>query len=247
MANQDADIIILTEFYFCKNAKPFIQEAFEESGYDYRFTHNKREKENEVIIAWRRVLFEFEGVEATLTTKYNNKPNFLVVHLKSNNGTRIALAGLRITLKSYQKRKDQMIFALNQLKGYDNVIIGGDFNNLRRGTKIQEWNLKVIQDLCYIYNFNPMHTPKGQSIYEEQGTSVAFEFAEDHFITKGKNVKMEEYYYEREFAENNQDIYMFGKDFQVYNKTIKKVTWSIPFGSGIPDHAMIIGKFIIEE
>ena len=241
-----ADIVILTEFYFCKNAEIFIKEAFDDYGYDYRFTHNKKEKENEVLIAWKKELFEFESEEVTLTTKYNNKPNFLMVHLKTSNGIKIVVAGLRITMKSYKERKEQMLFALNQLKNYENVIIGGDFNNLRRETIVEEWNLKVIEDLCHIYKINPMHTPEGQSIYQEQGVSLAYEFAEDHFITKGNSIKMKEYHYDRGFTKDNPDIYLFEGNFQVYNNDINKVTWSIPFGSGIPDHAMIMGKFVLE-
>lgn len=246
LINKGADIVILTEFYFCKNAEIFIKEAFDDYGYDYRFTHNKKEKENEVLIAWKKELFEFESEEVTLTTKYNNKPNFLMVHLKTSNGIKIVVAGLRITMKSYKERKEQMLFALNQLKNYENVIIGGDFNNLRRETIVEEWNLKVIEDLCHIYKFNPMHTPEGQSIYQEQGVSLAYEFAEDHFITKGNSIKMKEYHYDRGFTKDNPDIYLFEGNFQVYNNDINKVTWSIPFGSGIPDHAMIMGKFVLE-
>lgn len=58
---------------------------------------------------------------------------------------------------------------------------------------------------------------------------------------------MKEYYYDRGFTKNNPDIYLFGGDFQVYNNDIKKVTWSIPFGSGIPDHAIILGVLVLEK
>ena len=247
LINKGADIVILTEFYFCKNAEIFIKEAFDDYGYDYRFTHNKKEKENEVLIAWKKELFEFESEEVTLTTKYNNKPNFLMVHLKTSDGIKIVVAGLRITMKSYKERKEQMIFALEQLKKHENVIMGGDFNNLRRETTVKEWNLKVIEDLCHVYKFNTAHTPEGQSIYQEQGVSLAYEFAEDHFITKGNSIKMKEYHYDRGFTKDNPDIYLFEGNFQVYNNNINKVTWSIPFGSGIPDHAIILGKFVLDE
>lgn len=247
LINKNADIIILTEFCFCKNSEAFIQSVFSELGYDFRATENKKHGQNEVLIAWKKELFVIGDVEITETTKGNNKPNLLVVHLKKiSNDMKIVIAGLRITMKPYEKRKEQMVFALEQLKKYENVIIGGDFNNLRRETDVKEWNLDVIQDLCHNYKFNPIHTPKGQSIYQEEGTSIAYEFAEDHFITKGKNVDMRKYYYDRGFTRNNQEIYLFGGDFQVYNNNINKVTWSIPFGSGIPDHAMIMGKFVLE-
>lgn len=244
LINKGADIVILTEFYFCKNAEIFIKEAFDDYGYDYRFTHNKKEKENEVLIAWKKELFEFESEEITPTTKCNNKPNFLMVHLKTSDGIKIVVAGLRITMKSYKERKEQMIFALKQLKKHGNVIMGGDFNNLRRGTTVKEWNLKVIKDLCHVYKFTA-HTPEGQSIYQEQGVSLAYEFAEDHFVTKN-SIKMKEYHYDRGFTKDNPDIYLFEGNFQVYNNNINKV-WSIPFGSGIPDHAIILGKFVLDE
>ena len=70
LINKGADIVILTEFYFCKNAEIFIKEAFDDYGYDY-FTHNK-EKENEVLIAWKKSYLNLSE-EVTLTTKYNNK------------------------------------------------------------------------------------------------------------------------------------------------------------------------------
>lgn len=236
------DIAIITEFSFCKNADTFNKEVFDDYGYDYRFTNNKYEKENEVLIAWKKDLFEYVGEEVTLTTARNNKPNFLVVHLKTrHHGIKLTVAGLRITLQSYKKRKQQMEYALEQLSNYKNVIIGGDLNNLRRGTPIKEWNIKVIEELCSTYQFNPLHTPSGQSIYQERSLTKEYEFAEDHFITKGSNIKMEKYCYDRNFIKGNDKAYPYGKDFQIYKYDKKNVTWSIPFGSGIPDHAILCG------
>lgn len=246
LISSNADIIVLTEFCFCKNAEMFIEEVFSKS-YDYKFTDNIKENQNEVLIAWKKELFEFEGEEATTTTSNNNKPNFLIVHLKTSNGIRVVVGGIRITLKSYKERKEQMKFALNQLREYEDVIIGGDFNNLRRGTEVEEWNLRVMQELCKEYGFNSIHTPEGQSIYQEQAESIDYEFAEDHFITKGSKIKMKEKYYNRDFTRKNPDVYLFGGDFQVYNHNLKRVTWSIPFGSGIPDHAIISGEIVIEN
>ncbi|MEK6453326.1 hypothetical protein [Caldifermentibacillus hisashii] len=241
LISKSSDIVILTEFCFCNNAEVFLKEAFESNGYDYNFTNNKEEKQNEILIAWKKELFKFQNKEAVKTTNLNNKPNCLIVNLIDNNGKNITVVGLRITIKSYRERKEQMTYVLEKIKDYDNVIIGGDFNNLRRGASIAEWNLNVIEELCEKYNAN-LYTPTGQSIYQEQGESFDYEFPEDHFITKG-NIQMKEYTYNREFTRKNPDVYLFKGDFQVYNNNLKRVTWSIPFGSGIPDHAILQGKF----
>lgn len=245
LINKSADIVILTEFCHCNNSEVFIKETFTNKGYDYRFTNNKTDKQNDVLIAWKQELFKFQSVEVIKTTKVNNMPNFLIVHLKNNSGNKVSIAGLRITLKSYINRREQMVYALEKVKDYENIILGGDFNNLRRGTAIKEWNLNEILKICNKYEFD-LHTPEGQSIYQEQAQSLDFEFAEDHFITKGTNIKMREYYYDRGFTKKNPDVYLFKGDFQVYNDRVKRVTWAIPFGSGIPDHAILQGEFELE-
>ena len=71
-------------------------------------------------------------------------------------------------------------------------------------------------------------------------------FQEDHFLVS-KGIEVNDVHYCRNFAKCNSDIYLHGEDFQVYNSQIRTVTWTIPFGSGVPDHAMLIADFEMLE
>lgn len=45
----------------------------------------------------------------------------------------------------------------------------------------------------------------------------------------------------------NQATNKDGRNFSIYDKELKKDIWSIKFGCGIPDHAILSGEFILEK
>lgn len=246
---QNPDILILTEFSFCENASEFLKNVFDGRNYDYypkEKTENSKNEQNEILIAWRRELFDvcIDKCIYSIVTFENNKPNFLLVDLiEKKTRQELVVAGVRITMaeniplngtedekkKAYQiqakKRYNQMQYVYKQLKNFDRVIMGGDFNNYRRGTELKDWNIGRI--LCDNKEYR-IYTPKGQSIKEKRSIrGEEYEFAEDHFVTK--NCEIENEIYDRCFVFRDRK-YINGEDLS---------DWK--YLSGYPDHAILIG------
>ena len=258
-----AELVVLTEFCFCKNTQEFLENYLEEQGYDYfprKDMYQSEDRQNMVLLAWKKEFFEPVGsIEEAAwhakTTKTNNVPNFARVNLKDKQGIEFTLAGVRITMASritancgeeelreqqFQEqatlRREQMEYVLRSLQGFSRVVVVGDFNNYRRGTSCRDWNVNYLN--CGL-PFE-VHTPMGQSIYEEKATSPDYEFPEDHFMTAGCNIKFCRY--DRTFTKNDPEIYSQGSNFCLYDQENNKVTWRIPYGCGYPDHAILIGE-----
>lgn len=245
---QNPDIVILTEFAFCNNSQEFLNQTFTNRGYRFypeQKTKNTINEQNEILVAWRDNLFEKTSESTYMETSYkNNNPNCCIVHLKEKLGNRkLTVAGLRITMakyipqnvsdkemqKLYQEqanlRRKQMEQVISFVEKENTVLIVGDFNNYRRGTMLKNWNISQIN--CGKKKFT-IYTPKGQSIYEEQGKDVNHEFAEDHFIAK--NCYIKNYQYDRDFVYSNKQVYTAGKDLSDW-ETLKSY----------PDHAILYG------
>lgn len=240
---QDSDFFILTEFCKTQNYKSFIQTYLVNKGYDYVLSNNPA-NHNDILVAWKRdrytVLEKVNNIETDHIT-----PNFVYVKLKDTNGFEFVLAGVRITTeKHYENRKKQLRFVLDSLKLYDRVIIGGDFNCLRRKTTRKEWNISILSQISKQSGFK-LVTPKGQSIFEENAISEEYEFAEDHFVVK--NMLIENEVYDRDFTDRYKDVYTHGKNFSVYDFASRRKMWSINFGSGIPDHAILSGSVFLND
>ena len=250
--NIKADIVILTEFVFCKNAHKFLQDTFAKHGYDYYPKAKTAIYEvNEILIAWKKDKLTL-GDEKTI---YNevcredwNVPNFLTISLVTTDGEILRVAGVRITMttenETVAKAEDRDINYEKQAKlrysemkkVYDElakltdddsvVLIAGDFNNYRRYTRRPEWNYKKITCEREYYT---SYTPKGDS-YDGDGKKFP-PAPEDHFITK--NCCIKDYSYNRDFALFDTSIYRRGKD------NFRGID------SPNPDHAMLIGTLII--
>lgn len=246
IVNCNADFFALTEFNKTENYFSFIEEYIKSKGYDYIITNNHEYKQNDVLLCWKRDLYDLiEIMDEIVTNGNNNIPNFAYVKLKrKSDGGEFVFAGARITLMDYSKRKEQFEFILNKLKPFDKVILVGDFNCLRRGTNEMNYNLRVMNDLCKIHDFE-LYTPNGQSIFQEQAKNTEFEFAEDNVVARG--IIISDYYYNRDFATKYSDIYINGKNFSIYDSRLRKNIWNIVIGSGIPDHAILIGEVDIEK
>lgn len=232
IADQDADIVVLTEFYNCINADAFLKQTFTDRGYSYETTKN--EGTNEVVVAWKDCCFTKVDVDNTaVTTKDNNVPNFLRVDLMDLNGEVISVIGTRIRIVDYVKRQEEMRFILAKAQKISNpIIMIGDFNNNRRETTVPDWSLKVIDSMLTESGF-VRYTPKGQSIYQEKSRrGYAYEFPEDHIMVRDMQVEIEDY--DRDFVYRALEHYPWGKDFQSgnYKQAIKP---------GFPDHAIVKG------
>lgn len=255
LVKQNPDLVVLTEFRFCKNSDDFLRQAFEERNYDYfpkEATHNTNNGQNEVLIAWRKELFECiqDGQSSVETTWENNHPNCVKVQLEEKiNGSNFTVVGLRITMakricndlgrsakqKALQEqanlRRCQMEYVYKLLEGCSRVLIAGDFNNYRRGSQLKNWNINQLNCMRKEYT---VYTPSGQSICEEEKSDKDYEFAEDHFIAKKCVIK--DYIYDRGFMNQEKKVYRLGKNFPDWNEL-----------NGFPDHAILCGDLWITE
>lgn len=236
IVSQEADIIVLTEFFYCMNAKEFLSNTFTSNGYDYETTQNTGA--NEVVIAWKKGIFQKRNVDKMAISQLdNNVPNYLRVDLEDWLGEVFTVIGSRIRMVDYVKRRDEMQFIINRVKQIQNpIIIAGDFNNNRRLTIEQNWNLNVIDTMLQPNGF-VRHTPEGQSIYQEKA-EYAYEFPEDHFMTRDLIIEIEAY--DREFVYRDPMNYPWGKDFQIYDYNMKRQRSIL---SCNPDHAILKGWF----
>lgn len=125
-------------------------------------------------------------------------------------------------------------------KDEETVIVCGDFNNYRRGYDNKIWCLNEVYQICKNNNFS-VKTPNGSSIYEEKPKDPKYEFPEDHFLLKGiKEKNFTLFPYDRDFVENDKNIYKWNRDFQVYlgkDKTGNNMYDSVP--TPFPDHAIL--------
>jgi len=253
---QGRDIIVFTEISAsCKNMKDFFHEI-SNLGYDYRITDNKQVKQNDVLVAWKRE--KYTVVDSGLSHKaIGDTPEVLMVEFIDNEsnesflvvGTRIKLCGNGEN--AWDLRRAQMNYLLTKVNEHypklKNVIIAGDFNNNRTDLEncagksfVDKWSIKVIDDIANKHGFKRCTPYSHGSIKGENSF-----FKEDHFLVKGFKESSVEY--SRTFTCDNKDIYLHGNDFEIYNFRVKRVIWSIPYGSGIPDHAILTGNFILEK
>jgi hypothetical protein len=117
-----------------------------------------------------------------------------------------------------------------------------DCNNLRRATTETSWNLYVVDHILSKGGFE-RHTPCGQSIFEEHAErGYAYEFAEDHLITRDIVVELGDY--DREFVRRDRIAYPWGKDFQTYDKEHSR---RVSVEPGFPDHAIVKGYLSTEK
>lgn len=130
-----------------------------------------------------------------------------------------------------------VISKLSVLTGPTMVVT--DSNNLRRGTKIKEWNLSVLDSMLAEIKYK-RNTPKGSSIYAAYPYLKEYEFAEDHIITNG--IRIVDIEYNREFVKRDPEIYKWGKDF---TKHIEGTNSNKQIKAGYPDHAIVKGYFVV--
>ena len=244
LLDQDADIIVLTEVVKNDNWSAFVQKM-REVGYESAISKN--ENANEVCILWKADLYQLRMVDDSLiTAKDNDNPNYLMVELKNRDDQKFNVVGYRIRVGSkesdneYEGRARQMKMVTERLATLtEPTIVVTDSNNLRRGATVEEWNLSVLDamlsEICFKRN-----TPDGSSIFEETAVSPEYEFAEDHIITRG--IEVRDVQYDRDFVKRDTDVYMWGQDF---TKLIEGTSVYKQIRVGYPDHAIVKGYFKI--
>ena len=202
------------------------------------------------MIAWKNNIFSIDRDHIEKPLACDNMPEALIVPLRWNK-RKFIVVGIRIKLFNYdydmRKKQFEKIMDLIKAKYIDRkyLIIGGDFNNNKSDYNScwwkDKWSLGVIDSIAK-ENQCIRVTPDaidGSSIYKRNNYIL---FQEDHFIVS-EGFEIKDIHYCRNFTKCNSDIYLHGEDFQVYNSQLRTVTWTIPFGSGIPDHAMLIADF----
>ena len=241
LIDQNADIIVLTELFQHSTIGYFWAEM-ERAGYQHAVTQN--DGTNEVGILWKKDVYTVRAVDdSVVTTMKNNHPNFLLVDLEDQNGQLVTVVGFRIRMVDYGERAEELEFVVNKVKEKKNpVLMIADCNNLRRETTETSWNLQGV-DLILSKSGFERHTPGGQSIFEEKADrGYAYEFAEDHLITRDIAVALGDY--ERDFVRRDRIAYPWGKDFQIYDKEHSRRASVEP---GFPDHAIVKGYFSRER
>ena len=241
LIDQNADIIVLTELFQHSTIGNFWAEM-ERAGYQHAVTQNNGT--NEVGILWKRDVYTFHAVDdSVVTTMKNNHPNFLLVDLEDQNGQFLTVAGFRIRMVDYSQRAEELKIVVNKAKEKKNpVLMIADCNNLRRETTETSWNLQVVDHILSQGGFE-RHTPCGQSIFEEHADrGYAYEFAEDHLITRDIVVELGDY--EREFVRRDRIAYPWGKDFQTHDKEHRR---RVSVEPGFPDHAIVKGYLSTEK
>lgn len=268
-AGTGADIVILTEFVFCKNAKDFLKSTFADEGYDYypkqNTNHDSQTRVNEVLIAWKKSKFKLDEEREIFRqdcTQSKDVPDFLTVPLITvPEGERFRVAGVRITMTSennqqakkggrtvdYKEqaklRYKEMEMVYSKLDDLDMLTGGQDSRILIGGDFNNYRRYTIISEWNYqkITCGRDDYTP-----YTPEGDSFDGNkeknippAPEDHFITK--NCYMKEYSYNRDFTDLDQSIY-WGKSFQGLRDGVWK-TIQAPN----PDHAMLIGILSLEN
>lgn len=244
LLEQDADVIVLTEVVKNDSLSVFLQKMHE-AGYESAISKN--ENTNEVCILWKVEYYQLLNIDDSLiTAKENDNPNYLMVGLKDQNDKKFNVVGYRIRVGSkestneYEDRARQMKIVTEKLALLNGpTMVVTDSNNLRRGATRKEWNLSVLDSMLAAVGFI-RNTPEGSSIYAETAVSKEFEFAEDHIITKGIEIRDAEY--DRDFVKRDTDIYVWGKDF---TKHIEGTDFYKQILVGFPDHAIVKGYFEI--
>lgn len=240
ITHEAADIIALTEVYKGNNWNEVKTTSFN-SNYAIFETSNNTARQNDVIIAiniskldviYAKTYYpSTQGIPDYLEVKCKDKENhkeflFICIRIHASVGNDI--------------KRQELERIMSVAKDEETIIVCGDFNNYRRGYDNKIWCLNEVYQICKNNNFSGK-TPNGSSIYEEKPKDPKYEFPEDHFLLKGiKEKNFTLFPYNRDFVENDKNIYKWNRDFQVYlgkDKTGNNMYDSVP--TPFPDHAIL--------
>ncbi len=255
---QDADIVILTEFVFCENANNFLNKTFPDNDYDYypkesmydkNTQVNEDEKEprvNEILIAWKKSslnLWENEKKEIYTQdcSKSEDVPNLLIIPLRKGR-LKLWVAGVRITMTSQNKvlegKTNLTEFYIQQAElRYNEMKMVYYHLDKKAGDKARvliagDFNNYRRGTPRKEWNFNRITCNRGDyTPYTPNGDSWD---GDKKFIPAPedhfitKNCFMENCKYERDFTKSTKEIYKNGDRL-------------LGIQPPNPDHAMLIG------
>lgn len=233
---QNADVVVLTEFYKAKNWDKFISDTF--SSYHVFYTMNPN-NQNDVLIAIENT-HKITHVEYLYSEDGNDNPNYLRVDMIVG-GIEFCVIGVRIRVKDttkgdYKWRKKQfdliskLVDTTNKANIPKRFVILGDFNNSR----ILETKEAYKGKLTEFYNYHLIGTEFEKIGLEvrtpKEGFSWGGYIKNDHIVvTKNINVLCCDY------------CWKFTEKHEVYKVKEKH----IPIG--YPDHAILTAKIALNE
>lgn len=240
--DENADIIILTEFLKCNNWKEFILNLAH-----YNVFVNCDENDKGILIGVRKDI-RVTKIKYNLDNYDERKaPHFLQVNLKYK-GKELMVVGTRICVgngkkEDYESRANQFMLLKEHLYklGKKNIIAIGDFNNANirddyKGYLQESYNYSFIKKEFEEINLD-IHTP-------QNGFSHMGYLKEDH-IFGSKNIEIN-CSYKDDFIDEKilgQDIfyniYYQGNYHQKINDNNKK---GIKIPSGYPDHNILFAE-----
>lgn len=244
---QEADIVILTECFQGNNWGEIKKKAFNNEYYVFT-SNNFQSGNNDVAIAIKRETLGVIHSKSFLSAN-NDVPDHLEIKCKTKDDKEFLVVGMRIhaSISDREKAKEMMLI-LESVRDEKIVIIGGDFNNNRRGYNTDKgWHIKELDKM--ISKHFKRYTPSGSSIFTERpfNDNSEFEFAVDHFLIKGiddDKITLEPY--KRDFTEKDKKVYKWGRDFQVYlGKDKSKKNRYDSVNPPYPDHAILIAEIKI--
>lgn len=215
------DILILTEFYRLSDFDEF-KKTIEASGYETSIT-NERKGYNDVFIAvLKKYCIEESNIQNDNLDKQIGEglPDFLSVPIQVEN-FKLTVIGVRFR-GGCSDMKEQFIRFLPLINKYENIIIGGDFNNAKiygdENTVYSErqtdsvysyWdNDKISKYAHFEYNYHRIKywfalnkfsliTPSEKCSFPRYRTKI------DHFAVKGIRMENVEYL-ETKASDHNQ-------------------------------------------
>jgi endonuclease/exonuclease/phosphatase family metal-dependent hydrolase len=250
-----ADIVILTELFKERNWPEVKTRAF---GTDYYvFESQNQGEQNDVAIAISKFKLDVIYAKTYFSSDHSASDHSAPDHLEvmcrvKGTDKEFLVVGMRVhAMITDEKKEKELKLVLDAIKDEKVVIIGGDFNNNRRGYDAPErWHIKRLDEIISCYGFK-RKTPDGSSIYQESKSvdvkdnksTEKYEFAEDHFLIKGiesDNFNLNPY--DRAFCAKDRGVYKWRNDFNNYNdKKGSDVLQSV--APPYPDHAILSADF----
>lgn len=265
------DIIVLIEFKYGKNNinKNIMENTLKNYAvYSYNGTSGSgNKKKNGILIALNRHVFQcpapndFEFEASTSDTKDIAEPNWLAVTCTLDNGQKLDIIGVRVTMGSDRSRTNQIEWILKHNNNNSNKkILIGDFNygphkkEYLPGTgKNWEDIINLAKDLGYLEyeakNNQHAYSPNGFSWKNEtldwvftKGISVIrhsdynnFDWSFGHFIEEILRLKTSMTGLNTVNLPNYEDGYFVPEGFFIKNDP------------GYPDHAIFTVEVQLEE
>ncbi|MEK5217780.1 endonuclease/exonuclease/phosphatase family protein [Psychrobacillus sp. FSL H8-0487] len=241
---RQADIVILTEFFQGNNWGEIKKKSFGDAYY-FLTSNNFQGGNNDVAIAIKKENLEVIYSKSFLSVNHN-VADHLEVKCKTKDNKEFLVVGMRIHASaSHDEKLEEMMLVMDSVRDEKVVIIGGDFNNNRRGFNAPEgWHLEKLDEI--LSDKFKRYTPRGSSIFSENpfNSNSDYEFASDHFLIKGiDDDKIFLKDYNRDFTEKDKQVYKWGRDFNIYlGKDEKGKNKYDSVNPPYPDHAILIAE-----